>query len=132
WNLVSNAIKFTPRGGRVDVALSARSGSAEIVVGDTGQGMDPVFLATLFERFRQAEASSTRQDGGLGLGLSIVKHLVELHGGAVRAESEGLGRGSRLTVVLPRCDERVGDPEPASWPVTVQLTGTRVLIVEDE
>jgi PAS domain S-box-containing protein len=132
WNLVSNAIKFTPRGGRVDVALSARSGSAEIVVSDTGQGMAPAFISMLFERFRQADASSTRHHGGLGLGLSIVKHLVELHGGAVRAESEGLGRGSRFTVVLPRCDESVGDLEPASVPVAVQLTGTRVLVVEDE
>src|SRR5207248_1976521 len=85
WNLLSNAIKFTPSGGRVDVALESRPGEARIVVADTGTGITPEFLPYVFDRFRQAEASSTRTHGGLGLGLAIVRHLAELHGGTVRA-----------------------------------------------
>ena len=101
WNLVSNAIKFTPRGGEVQVRLARQDGSAAIVVRDTGIGIRADFLPHLFERFRQGDGSSTRQYGGLGLGLSIVRHLVELHGGVVRAQSEGEGRGATFTVSLP-------------------------------
>ncbi|MBW4604929.1 MAG: PAS domain-containing protein [Calothrix sp. FI2-JRJ7] len=106
WNLLSNAIKFTPEGGRVDVDLSIVSNSnttpiAQICVTDTGIGMAPEFLPHAFERFRQADGSTTRQYGGLGLGLAIVSHLVELHGGKVEVESPGVGQGSTFTVKLP-------------------------------
>jgi PAS domain S-box-containing protein len=101
WNLLSNAVKFTPGGGRVDVTLTAADGHAEIRVADTGQGIPPEFLPYVFDRFRQADQQITREHGGLGLGLSIVRHLVELHGGTIRAESEGEGRGATFVVSLP-------------------------------
>ncbi|HKG12464.1 MAG TPA: HAMP domain-containing sensor histidine kinase, partial [Pyrinomonadaceae bacterium] len=100
--LLLNAVKFTHAGGHVSVRLSrADDAHVEIAVTDTGMGIAPDFLPYVFERFRQADGSTTRQHGGLGLGLSIVRHLVELHGGAVRADSEGEGRGSTFTVILP-------------------------------
>lgn len=101
WNLLSNAIKFTPKGGRVQVSLEKVNSHVELIVSDTGQGIKPEFLPYIFDRFRQADSSTTRKFGGLGLGLSIVKHLVELHGGTVRAESPGEGQGATFTVVLP-------------------------------
>lgn len=101
WNLVSNAIKFTPSGGSVRVALSRENGSAVIRVSDTGQGIAPELLPHVFERYRQAEAVSNRQRRGLGLGLAIVRHLVESHGGRIEAFSEGLGKGSEFVVTLP-------------------------------
>jgi PAS domain S-box-containing protein len=100
-NLINNAIKFTPQGGSVSVSLACRAGCAEIVVRDTGEGIAPEFLPHVFERFSQAESSKVGRHGGLGLGLSIVEHLVRLHGGEVRAESEGLGRGATFTITLP-------------------------------
>jgi PAS domain S-box-containing protein len=101
WNLLSNAAKFTPEGGQIGIALRASSEQASIVVSDTGIGIDPEFLPRLFSRFEQADQSTTRAFQGLGLGLAIVRHLVELHGGTVKAESEGHGRGSTFTVTLP-------------------------------
>ena len=101
WNLVSNAVKFTPTGGHVDIELGRTDLRAEILVRDNGQGIDPSFRPHLFQRFRQMDASKTRQHGGLGLGLSIVRHLVEAHGGTVAAESDGLGHGSTFRVELP-------------------------------
>jgi signal transduction histidine kinase len=101
WNLLSNAIKFTPRGGRVQVSLSRNQSHVEICVSDTGAGIDPKFLPHMFDRFRQADASITRNHGGLGLGLSIVKQLVEMHGGTVSAASDGLGRGASFSVLIP-------------------------------
>ena len=101
WNLVANAVKFTPPGGRVDVGLRGLDGHAEIVVRDTGQGIDPAFRPRLFQRFSQMDGSKTRAHGGLGLGLSIVRHLVEAHGGTVDAESDGIGRGASFRVRLP-------------------------------
>ena len=101
WNLLSNAVKFTPRGGRVQVFVERRDSSVELTVADTGQGISRDFLPHVFERFRQADASTTRTHGGLGLGLSIVKHLVEAHGGSLSAASEGLSRGSTFVVRLP-------------------------------
>lgn len=101
WNLLSNAIKCTPEGGRVDVTLEQRPSEASLVVTDTGVGISPAFLPYVFDRFRQAEASSTRTHGGLGLGLAIVRHLVELHGGTVRAASAGEGQGTTFTVIVP-------------------------------
>ncbi|MEO6418532.1 MAG: ATP-binding protein, partial [Polyangiaceae bacterium] len=101
WNLVSNAIKFTDKGGTVEVRLVRNDAVAEICVRDSGQGIAPDFLPHVFDRFRQADSSASRTSAGLGLGLAIVRHLVELHGGVVRAESAGLGQGSTFTVTLP-------------------------------
>jgi signal transduction histidine kinase/CheY-like chemotaxis protein len=134
WNLLSNAIKFTPRGGRVQIVLRRVGSHLEVSVCDTGIGIPRDFLPHVFERFRQADASSTRMHGGLGLGLSIVKQLVELHGGSVRAESEGEGQGATLTVALPlalvkhdlRQEAPMADLELPS------LTGIAVLVVDDE
>jgi len=101
WNLLTNAVKFTPGGGRVSIAVSAQNGFAELRVSDTGSGIPPNFLPYVFDKFRQADASFTRQYGGLGLGLAIARHLVELHGGAVEARSEGQGQGATFIVRLP-------------------------------
>lgn len=101
WNLLSNAIKFTPREGRVAVRVDTLGTDVRIVVADNGQGIAPAFLPHIFDRFSQADSTVTRAHGGLGLGMSIVRHLVELHGGTVQAESEGEDRGATLTVTLP-------------------------------
>jgi signal transduction histidine kinase/ActR/RegA family two-component response regulator len=101
WNLLSNAIKFTPTGGRVNVCLRRKAGFIQIFVSDDGKGIDPAFVPFIFDRFRQEDASTTRSYGGLGLGLSIVRHLVELHGGTVAAYSAGVGRGATFTISLP-------------------------------
>jgi signal transduction histidine kinase/CheY-like chemotaxis protein len=139
WNLVSNAIKFTPRDGTVEVRAETRGAWAVIVVRDTGQGIAAEFVPHLFERFRQQDASaSSRMHGGLGLGLAIVKHLAELHGGHVLAESAGIGCGATFTVELPLASTAslpVGASENASGPSTTAsnaLGGVRVLLVEDE
>ena len=161
WNLLSNAIKFTPRNGRIDVRQRhvgpEGDGDAEVLVRDNGQGIAPEFLPYIFDRFRQSDASASRRAGGLGLGLSIVKQLVELHGGTVRVTSEGLGKGSTFILELP-----MGEAPPAVRPVAVvraegevvkpkaaqgeagsaavhdgqgrgsALAGVRLLLVEDE
>jgi PAS domain S-box-containing protein len=101
WNLLSNAVKFTPAGGRVEISLRRAGAQAEIVVADDGAGIHPDFLPHVFEHFRQADSTSTRKHGGLGLGLAIVRRLVELHGGTVAAESEGEGRGATFRILLP-------------------------------
>jgi signal transduction histidine kinase len=101
WNLVSNAVKFTPQGGRVEVLLERIDPHICVTVSDTGKGIKSEFLPDIFDRFRQADASITRRHGGLGLGLSLVKHLVELHGGTVEAASEGEGRGATFKILLP-------------------------------
>jgi signal transduction histidine kinase len=138
WNLLSNAVKFTPNGGRVDVHLQPTAENFTITVTDTGVGIDPAFLPLVFERFRQADSTSTRSHSGMGLGLAIVRHVVELHGGSVRAESEGEGRGARFTVTLPRLAHfptalgkpggEPGDPGAQSH----HLPTIRVLLVEDD
>ncbi|MBO0727426.1 MAG: PAS domain S-box protein, partial [Blastocatellia bacterium] len=102
WNLLSNAIKFTPEGGRVELRVEVAADEIRITVSDTGKGIEPEFLPFVFDRFRQADPSSARRYGGLGLGLSIAKHLVELHGGSITAASEGPGRGATFIVTLPR------------------------------
>ena len=140
WNLLSNAIKFTPRGGRVQIVLERVNSHVEIVVKDTGPGIAPELLAAIFDRFTQADVGTTRRHGGLGLGLAIVRHLVEAHGGTVHAESEGEGKGAVFTVKLPLAVRRTAGErerrhpaaaEPA--PVPVQgLAGCRVLVVDDE
>jgi CheY-like chemotaxis protein len=138
WNLLANAIKFTPEGGLVDVQLVEHgSGKLRLIVTDSGIGIAPEFLPRVFDRFRQADGSSTRQHGGLGLGLAIVRHLVEQHGGSVFAESSGPGKGAtfivelpqstdRSSYILPSADERrrSSDRQP--------LTGCRVVVLEDE
>jgi PAS domain S-box-containing protein len=113
WNLLSNAVKFCPRGGQVEVRLARNDGVVEVTVGDDGPGIKPEFLPYIFERFRQGDASSTRGQGGLGLGLAIVRNLVDLHGGTVTAESDGLGRGARFIVTLPtHAGAETGTPIP--------------------
>jgi len=132
WNLVSNAIKFTPNGGRVRVAVRRSGGQAEVVVEDSGVGIHPEFLPHVFERFRQSDSSSTRAHGGLGLGLALVRHLVELHGGTVAARSEGEGKGASFTVRLPlmlAAEPREARPEPLP---AVDLGGLEVLVVDDD
>jgi signal transduction histidine kinase len=101
WNLLTNALKFTSTGGRVDVDMRQDSAEVRIRIRDTGSGIAPAFLPHVFERFRQGDGSSTREHGGLGLGLSIARHLVELHGGRMAADSAGEGQGSTFTVYLP-------------------------------
>jgi CheY-like chemotaxis protein len=149
WNLLSNAIKFTPKGGRVQVALQRVHSHLEIAVSDTGEGIPPAFVAHAFDRFRQADASTTRHQGGLGLGLAIVKQLVELHGGTARVSSDGLGLGSTFTITLPisaiRSSDGDGDgavdhrhPSVAgplsrvSIDASVRIAGVKVLVVDDE
>jgi signal transduction histidine kinase len=143
WNLLSNAVKFTPEGGVVSVRLEHADSYVEIVVSDTGQGISPEFLPHVFDRFRQADSSRTRAHGGLGLGLAIVRHFVELHGGTVRAESLGAGQGATFTISLPLmtpvAESKYVEPQvrPSDWsgasftcPPT--LKGLRVLVVDDE
>jgi signal transduction histidine kinase/CheY-like chemotaxis protein len=139
WNLVSNAIKFTPRGGRVEVRLARADSHVAISVSDTGEGIAPEVLPLVFDRFQQADSSSTRRHGGLGLGLSIVKHLVELHGGSVRAASDGVGRGACFTVelplrVVPADGGENGAPATSDVRLSADFTlqGARVLVVDDD
>jgi signal transduction histidine kinase/ActR/RegA family two-component response regulator len=141
WNLLSNAVKFTPPGGMVTIEASRQDDHDVLVVRDTGIGIDHAFLPSVFDTFRQADASATRTQGGLGLGLSIVRHLVEMHGGDVRAESDGLGKGSRFTVRLPVRALNVAhtvtpagiDAPPPSRPLTEpRLAGSSILVVDDD
>jgi CheY-like chemotaxis protein len=137
WNLLANAVKFTPPGGSVRVALERVNSHAEIVVEDTGVGINPAFLPHVFERFRQADASTTRRHGGLGLGLSIVKSLAELHGGSVKAASPGEGQGATFTVMLPIVTAQSEDAdsrlrEAHDLDALPRLTGVSVLVVDDE
>jgi signal transduction histidine kinase/ActR/RegA family two-component response regulator len=142
WNLVANAIKFTPMGGRVAVQLARAGSHLELTVSDNGTGISREFLPHVFERFRQADSSMTRKHGGLGLGLAIVRHLVELHGGTVSVESSGAGQGAKFTVRLPAATAPPATPidlvvqtdedangDSAEIP---DLAGLRVLLVDDE
>jgi signal transduction histidine kinase len=143
WNLLSNAIKFTPRGGRVQVRLRREPSFVEVVVADNGQGIDAEFLPHIFDRFRQADPSFTRRAGGLGLGLAIVRSLVELHGGDVSALSDGAGLGATFVVRLPmaplRADSRPslphaqpGAPQARTFECPASLRHLRILVVDDE
>lgn len=142
WNLLANAVKFTPSGGHVRVRAARVGPHVEITVADTGAGIHAEFLPHVFERFRQADATTTRAHGGLGLGLAIVRHLVEMHGGTVRAESEGPGQGATFTVTLPVRAVAAAGQGGASREAAVRavsatrdalaLTGMRVLVVDDE
>jgi CheY-like chemotaxis protein len=141
WNLLSNAIKFTPPGGLIEVRLERLENKALLIVSDTGQGIDPEFLPRIFDRFRQGDSSSRRQQGGLGLGLAIIKHLVELHGGAIYAYSRGIGQGSDFMITLPLGAQQ-GDVEAGGvWPIRPEkqtdtrassLRGAKVLVVDDD
>ncbi|HVE49492.1 MAG TPA: ATP-binding protein [Casimicrobiaceae bacterium] len=143
WNLLANAVKFTPKGGKVQLRLERVNSHIEIAVADTGIGIKGEFLPHVFEQFRQADASTTREHGGLGLGLSIVKHLVELHGGTVRAASPGDGQGATFSVQLPVTILHETDPpEPRVHPASsaaaafdlslVDLSDVKVLVIDDE
>ncbi|HYP90862.1 MAG TPA: ATP-binding protein, partial [Polyangiaceae bacterium] len=142
WNLLSNAIKFTPRGGRINVTAERVDSSLRIMVSDTGQGIAPEFLPYVFERFKQGDGATTRAHGGLGLGLAISRHIVELHGGTISVHSEGEGKGTTFVVSLPmsplRQDNRVTPSRPTNslesmeFEVRPELANLRVLVVDDE
>jgi PAS domain S-box-containing protein len=144
WNLLSNGIKFTPEGGRVELQMDSDANHIRIKVSDTGRGIEPEFLPFVFDHFMQADSSSTRRYGGLGLGLSLAKYLVELHGGTITASSEGAGCGATFTVTLPRRHPEFIAPPPAMAPseartggaiilgAALSLEGVSVLVVDDQ
>jgi CheY-like chemotaxis protein/anti-sigma regulatory factor (Ser/Thr protein kinase) len=143
WNLLFNAVKFTPEGGRVEVRLERDGSRARVVVSDTGRGISPDFLPHVFDRFRQADGATTRSYGGLGLGLAIVRHLIEAHGGTVRVESHGEGLGATFSITLPFLAVRIEAPEierrsrrhengAPRYALPRQLDGVRVLVVDDD
>jgi CheY-like chemotaxis protein len=142
WNLLFNAVKFTPEGGRVEVRVERVDSRAKVVVSDTGQGIGAEFLPRVFDRFRQADGATTRVYGGLGLGLAIVRHLVEAHGGTVHAESPGKGMGATFSFTLPFLAVRMEAEEfrplrrsgrhAAALDSLPPLTGVRVLVVDDD
>jgi PAS domain S-box-containing protein len=141
WNLLTNAVKFTPSGGRIDVVMERVNSHVEVSVEDSGSGINPEFLAFVFDRFRQADSSTTRRHGGLGLGLSIVKHLAELHGGSVRVKSAGEGKGSTFVVALPisvicteeaRAETREFSDVDVSMLELPSLNGVSALVVDDQ
>jgi CheY-like chemotaxis protein len=146
WNLLSNAIKFTPKGGRVQIRLTRVNSSVEVSISDTGQGISAEFLPYVFERFRQADHTTTRRHGGLGLGMAITRHLVELHGGTIRAHSPGEGLGATFTLSLPvmivhntelpptiSTEQRPTiDEDDVRLPELPGLDGLHVLVVDDE
>jgi signal transduction histidine kinase/ActR/RegA family two-component response regulator len=138
WNLLSNAVKFTPKGGRVQIQLQRVSSHVELLVSDTGQGIQPDLLPYVFDRLRQGDSSSTRAHGGLGLGLALVRHLVELHGGIVFAESPGEGRGATFVVKLPIMIASPPELTAERTPPMLQrasaqsLAGLRILVVDDD
>jgi signal transduction histidine kinase/CheY-like chemotaxis protein len=142
WNLLSNAVTYSPPAARVYVRLQRINSHVEISVSDEGQGIAPEFLPFVFDRFRQADNSATRRHGGLGLGLAITRHLVEMHGGIIRAHSEGVGKGATFTIELPLASVGQGEPAPlpprqgsterAAPDYLQSLEGLRVLVVDDE
>ena len=140
WNLLSNALQFTPRAGRVQVRVPPEQSYAEVVIADNGEGIDPSFLPHVFDRFRQADAKISRKAGGLGLGLAIVRSIVELHGGKVTAQSDGIGRGATFRIRLPTAPLRADPSLSAASKITGSrafecppaLAGLRILVVDDE
>src|SRR5262249_15466237 len=136
WNLLSNAVKFTPQGGRVEARLERVDPYIGITVSDTGKGISPDFIPYVFDRFRQADASSARRYGGLGLGLALVKYLVELHGGTIEAVSGGDGQGATFKVTLPvrAVATPLGEAEgaPAAVKSSGELAGVGALVVDNE
>ncbi len=141
WNLLMNAVKFTPREGRIQLTLQRVNAHLEIVVSDTGSGIRSELLPVIFDRFKQGESGSTRKQGGLGIGLALVRHLVELHGGSVTAESAGEGKGATFRVKLPLVVALLASPDDRAHPTARQpvpvyhgpsLRGLRVLVVDDD
>jgi PAS domain S-box-containing protein len=140
WNLLSNAVKFTPAGGKVTLSLRQLDAEVELEITDNGQGIDPAFLPFVFDRFRQADSTSTRQHGGLGLGLAIARQLVEIHGGSISAASDGDGKGATFRLRLPligalaKSNEQSDDVEQKAQPQQAQdvLAGIQVLVVDDD
>ena len=137
WNLLSNAIKFTPNGGEIDVELISVDRSAQVSFKDNGQGINPNFVPFVFERFRQADSTTTRDHGGLGLGLSIVRHLVEMHGGNVLAKSEGKGKGATFIVEIPTVSAQKIEMQKREAEETLTtnnnlLKGIKILVVDDD
>jgi signal transduction histidine kinase/DNA-binding response OmpR family regulator len=144
WNLFTNAVKFTPEGGRVEVRLERSDKYAQIIVSDSGQGINPQFLPVIFDRFRQADGSTTRKHGGLGLGLAIARHLVEMHGGTINAHSDGKNQGATFTVTLPinntgrhqdvgtELSSSTNGDEKQPFGCSPALDGLRILVVDDE
>jgi len=132
WNILVNAVKFTPKKGHIHVSLKRINSNALLQVSDSGEGIDPEFLPLVFERFRQADASRSRKYGGLGVGLSIARSLVEQHGGTIYAESAGLGKGSTFTITLPIPGLSSQSPSSAKQTAPATLKGARILVVEDE
>jgi CheY-like chemotaxis protein len=137
FNLIGNAVKFTDEGGRIDVSIRCENGAVEVRVADTGIGIEPEFLPHVFDRFRQADSTTTRVHGGVGLGLSIARQLVEAHQGTITVESDGKNHGSTFTVRLPMAAGRkeATEPTPTLEPKTphlIRLDGIRVLVVDDE
>ncbi len=141
WNLLTNAVKFTPPDGQVEIKIESGDDTIQIIISDTGQGIAPEFLPFVFDRFRQEDNSSTRSHDGLGLGLAIVRHLAELHGGSVRVTSEGQDKGSTFTITLPVSlivnadtetfkEESNGHKELENF--DYKLDGVRILIVDDD
>ena len=136
-NLVSNAIKYSPPGGKIHISLTRQDNNAVIQISDTGIGIDPEMVSRIFERFEQGDSSSRRSFGGLGLGLTIARHLTELHGGSIAAHSEGLGKGAKFSVILPLSTNSNASNRPSSGALgqcstDVRLEKTKVLIVEDD
>ena len=135
WNLLNNAAKFTPTGGSIGITLTSDNEDAKLVVEDTGQGISEDFLPYLFDMFRQADSSNSRRHGGMGIGLALVRQLVDLHGGTIVAESDGLGKGARFTVRLPLASEvrtLASSISEASLPATLKIPAqTNFLVVDD-
>lgn len=134
WNILNNAVKFTPAGGSIDIGLGSQNDKAVLVIRDTGQGIDPLFLPHVFEMFRQADGSNRRRHGGLGIGLALVRQLVQLHGGTISAESDGPNKGSRFTVRLPLVRETASLSTGGASPDTVDLdvlSRTNFLVLDD-
>lgn len=139
WNLLTNAVKFTPNDGKIEVGFEHVGDDVRIVVSDTGRGIAPEFLPYVFDRFRQADSSSTRSHEGLGLGLAIVRHLCDMHGGIASVESEGTGKGSKFTLTLPltlaagpHISEQPSAPIPEAETIRQDLDGVQILIVDDD
>jgi signal transduction histidine kinase/CheY-like chemotaxis protein/PAS domain-containing protein len=132
WNLLTNALKFTGRGGTILVRVARTGDTVQLTVRDSGSGIDPAFLPHVFERFRQFDSSSTRAHGGIGIGLTIVRYLVEMHGGTIVAESEGLGRGATFRVELPAMEARTRADAPLEANDLPALDGMSVLVIDDE
>ncbi|MBD2158321.1 PAS domain S-box protein [Leptolyngbya sp. FACHB-16] len=133
WNLLSNAIKFSPNGGHVTIQLAQTDTQVQVQIHDTGKGISPDFLPHIFEHFRQQDSTTTRQFGGLGLGLAIVRYITEMHGGSVTADSPGEEQGATFTVLLPRLQQTEAEPDEPPQPLSAStgLQGLRILVVED-